>query len=188
MTNDTANFKGFSSRSIVNEDVRADVAVVDYSRFAVFFNILVCIAHDATNIFIVGDAAIGQDYSVDDCTIGTIEYTMTIRHTKSTDCKSLTIVVAFEEVTYAFEITLTAAGIIPVAGVFEGDVSRLLERLAVGITAAFDVIGKVNEVLRVFDFVVAARRIVRQAVDSILCPRCHSGEQHEQHSGYSRHG
>ena len=75
---------------------------------------------------------------------------------------------------------LLAAGVVPVAGVGEGDVGRLLERLAVGIVARVDVSGKVDKVLRVLDFVIPARRVVRQAADGFLCPRRRGREQHHE--------
>ena len=85
---------------------------------------------------------------------------------------------------YAAEITLRAAGVVPVGRVAEGDVSRLLERLAAGVVARVDVGGEVDEVLRIVDLVVAARRVVRQAADSFLCPRRRGREQREeQHQG-----
>ena len=98
----------------------------------------------------------------------------------------LAIVAAFEVDgigAYAAEITLRAAGVVPVAGVAEGDVGRLPERLASGIVARVDVGGEVDEVLRIVDLVVAAVRVVRQAADGFLCPRRRGGEQHEE-QGY----
>ena len=170
--------------NVVNEDVGADVAVVDYT-------ILICSTHDAASIIIGSDAAVGQDNTVNGCALGIsedaiIEFTSTI-HTDSADGKSLTIVAAFEifsDIAYAVEINLLAAGVVPVAGVGEGNVGRLLERLVVGVVARVDVSGKVDKVLRVLDFVIPARRVVRQAADGFLCPRRRRGEQHhEQHRG-----
>ena len=63
-----------------------------------------------------------------------------------------------------------AANRLEVADAAHVDVVRLLEGLAAGVVAAVDVGGEVNEVLRVVDFVVAARRVVRQAADGILRP------------------
>ena len=75
-----------------------------------------------------------------------------------------------------------AANRLEVACAAHVDVVRLLEGLAAGVVAAVDVVGEVNEVLRVVDFVVAAGRVIRQAGDGILCPcRCR-GEHREGES------
>ena len=65
-----------------------------------------------------------------------------------------------------------------VADTLHINVGGLLERLAAGVVARVDVGGEVNEVLGVVDFVVAALRVVRQAVNSVLRSRRRRGSEH----------
>jgi len=170
----------------VNEDVGSDVAVADDAAAAIG----VCIAHDAAGIMIAGDAAIRKDDAVNGCVVDIPEEAYALvpnRHTDAADGMFLAIVAALEvEVSgaYAAEITLRAAAVVPVAVVAEGDVSRLLERLAAGIVARVDVGGKGIERCRIGNLIVPARRVVRQAADGFLCPGRGYGEQREE-QGYN---
>ena len=187
MANDAALIIYFFFVSInVNEDIRADMAVVDNTVASIF----VCPARDAAGNSTASDAAIRKDDAVDGSVAGISEeanFRVSDIHTDSADGKSLAIVAAFEGfgvIANAVEITLLAAGVVPVAGMSEGDVGRLLERLPAGIVARIDVIGKGIERCRIGNLIVPALRVVRQAADGFLCPRRRGGEQHdEQHGG-----